>query len=127
MTLRFMSCRIPASRQVETLPRKSSRAELEAQLTEARARLQLTHRDTDGIRLAMLVRYGSFEVRLFQPLQISPERAVLFWLELFDHDRRLSIDSIGNCVLEDAVTAAEDLIERAARLSENPHSWRRST
>jgi hypothetical protein len=109
------------------LPKTSSRAELEAQLIEVQAKLQLTYQDTDGIRLTPLVRHGSFEVRLIQPLHISPERAVLFWLELFDCDRQLSIDSIGNRVLEDAVIAAEDFIERAARLSENPHSWRRST
>jgi hypothetical protein len=48
-------------------------------------------------------------------------------MELFDHDRQLSIDSAGNCVLEEAVIAAEDFIARATGLSENPHSWRRST
>jgi hypothetical protein len=96
-------------------------------LIGAQAKLQLTHRDTDGTGLAILVRRGSFEVRLVQPLHISSESAVLFWLELFDCDRRLSIDSIGNCVLVDAVTAAEDFIERAKKLSENPHSWRGST
>jgi hypothetical protein len=45
----------------------------------------------------------------------------------YDHDRRLSIDSVGDRGLKDAVIAAEDLIERATTLSENPHSWRRST
>jgi hypothetical protein len=48
-------------------------------------------------------------------------------MELFDHDRQLSIDSVGNRVLEDAVIAAEDFIGRATRLNEKPHSWRRST
>jgi hypothetical protein len=96
-------------------------------LIEAHATLLLTHQDTDGRRLVTLVRRGSFEVRLVQPLHISPEGAVLFWMELFDHDRQLSIDSVGNSALEDAVIAAEDLIARATKLSENPHSWRRST
>jgi hypothetical protein len=48
-------------------------------------------------------------------------------LELFDHDRQLSIDSVGDRVIEDAVIAAEEFIARATKLSENPHSWRRPT
>jgi hypothetical protein len=48
-------------------------------------------------------------------------------MELYDHDRQLSIDSVGDCVLKEAVIAAEDFIARATWLSENPHSWRRST
>jgi hypothetical protein len=110
-----------------TLPETPSGAELEAQLIEAHAKLQLIHQDTDGMRLVTLVRNGSFEVRLVQPSHVSPESAVLFWMELFDHDRQLSIDSIGYHVLGDAVIAAEDFIARASRLSANPHSWRRPT
>jgi hypothetical protein len=109
------------------LPRTPGRAELEAQLIEAHATLLLAHQDTERRRSVTLLRHGSFEVRLVQPLHISPEGAVLFWIELFDHDRQLSIDSVGNSALEDAVIAAEDFIERATRLSENPHSWRQST
>jgi hypothetical protein len=109
------------------LPRTPGRAELEAQLIEAHATLLLAHQDTERRRSVTLLRHGSFEVRLVQPLHISPEGAVLFWMELFDHDRQLSIDSVGNSVFEDAVIAAEDFIERATRLSENPHSWRQST
>jgi hypothetical protein len=120
-----MPCRTPASCQVGTLSKTLRSAELEAQLTEAQGKLQLTHQDTNGMRLETLVRHGSFEVRLIQSLHIPPEIAALFWMELFDHDRQLSIDSVGNIVLEDAVIAAEDFIERARRMSENPHSWRR--
>jgi hypothetical protein len=77
--------------------------------------------------MATLVRHGSFEVRLVQALQSVPEAAQLFWMELFDHDRQLSIDSVGNLAFGYAVSAAEDLIARATTLSENPHSWRRPT
>jgi hypothetical protein len=74
-----------------------------------------------------LVRVGSFEVRLVQPFQRSPEGAPEFWMELFDHDRKLSIDSVGDLALDDAVIAAEDFIARATGLGRNPHSWRRPT
>jgi hypothetical protein len=121
-----MPCQRTRICQVQTLPRKPSRAELETQMIEAQAKLQFTRQDPDGARSAILARHGSFEVRLVQSLHISPESAVLFWLELFDCDRQLSIDSIGDCVFEEAVTAASDLIQRATRLSKNPHSWRRS-
>jgi hypothetical protein len=46
--------------------------------------------------MATPVRHGSFEVRLVQPLQNLPEGAPLFWMELFDHDRKLSIDNVGD-------------------------------
>jgi hypothetical protein len=105
---------------------KTSRAELEAQLIVAHAQLQLIPRGTVA-RVATLMRHGSFEVRVLQPSHSLPESAVRYWIELFDHDRKLSIDSIGNCGLDKAVIATEDFIARAKRLSENPHSWRGST
>jgi hypothetical protein len=105
---------------------KTSRAELEAQLIVAHAQLQLIPQDA-VVRVATLMRHGSFEVRILQPLLLSHESAVRYWVELFDHDRKLSIDSIGNCGLNEAVIATEDFIARAKRLSENPHSWRGST
>jgi hypothetical protein len=109
------------------LPKTSRKAGLEAQLIEAYAKLKLTRRDGDASTVATLVRLGAFEVRLVEPIYIPLADAVRFWMELFDHDRQLSIDSVGNCSLEEAVIAAEDFIARATRMSENPHSWRRLT
>jgi hypothetical protein len=96
-------------------------------LIGAHARLQRAERDGDTSAMVTLVRPGSFEVRLVQPLQSIPEGVPRFWMELFDHDRKLSIDSVGNLALVDAVIAAEDFIARATQLSGNPHSWRRPT
>jgi hypothetical protein len=104
---------------------ETSRLGLKAQLMEANARLQLVHQGT--VRAATLLRLGAFEVRLLEPSYIPKASAGRFWMELFDHDRQLSIDSVGNCLLEDAVIVAEGFIARATALSENPHSWRRST
>lgn len=113
-------------RQVRTLP-KTSRIELEAQLIEAHARLQLVPPSEGVSRTATLVRLGSFEVRLIESLSAPPASSAGFWLELFDHDRQISIDSAGDCVVEDAVIAAEEFIDRVTKLSENPHAWRRPT
>jgi hypothetical protein len=111
-------------RQVRTLS-KISRTELEAQLMEAQAKLQLATPSGDVSSTVTLVRLGSFEVRLINKLNVSPVSPVRFWLELFDHDRRLSIDSVGDCLIEDAVVAAGEFIARAIKSSENPHTWRR--
>jgi hypothetical protein len=94
---------------------------------DAHARLQLVPPVAHLSRVVTLARFGSFEVRLIQPTSALPASEVRFWMELFDHDRQLSIDSVGNLVLEDAVVAAEDFIARARKQSENPHDWRRST
>jgi hypothetical protein len=73
------------------------------------------------------MRFGPFEVRLVHPLSTPPTNTVTFWIELFDHDRQLSIDSIGDCTMDDAVIAVEDFIARATELHENPNAWRRPT
>jgi hypothetical protein len=120
----FCDVRLSPFRQARTLP-ETSRAELEAKLIEAHAKLQLATQRGDASKAATLVRLGSFEVRLVQPLSISPASSVRIWLELFDHDRQLSIDSVGERLIEDAVIAAEEFIAGASKLSKNPHSWRR--
>jgi hypothetical protein len=104
-----------------------SRIELEALLIDAHARLQFGPKGTNASGVVNLARFGSFEVRLTQPMSIPLTSEDRFWMELFDHDRQLSIDSVGNLVLEDATIAAEEFIARASELSENPHEWRRST
>jgi hypothetical protein len=113
-------------RQVKTL-QKRPRNELGAQIIEARAKLQPTQQSTNVSSVATLVRLGSFEIRLIRPSSVLPGSSAGFWLELFDHDRQLSIDSVGARVIEDAVIAAEEFIARAIKLSENPHAWRRPT
>jgi hypothetical protein len=105
----------------------TSRTELESLLKEAHAQLQLVPPRARASRAVTLVRFGPFEVRLVQPLNEPPTKTVVFWLELFDHDRQLSIDSIGDCTIDHAVIAVEDFIVRATKLNENPNAWRRPT
>ena len=94
---------------------------LEAQLIQAHVKLQFAARGEDDSRTATLVRHGAYEVRLVEPSHASPAGGVLFWIELFDHDRRRSIDSVGSYILEDAAIAAEHLIAHAERQGEDPH------
>ncbi len=93
---------------------------------DAHARLQFVPPTADVATAVTLARFGSFEVRLIQPVSVPLANETRFWMELFDHDRQLSLDSVGNLVLEDAATAAETFIARARKQSESPHGWRRS-
>jgi hypothetical protein len=102
------------------LSKTSGRMTLEAQLIQAHVKLQLATRGEDDSRTATLMRHGAYEVRLVEPLRASPASGFLFWIELFDHDRRLSIDSVGSDVLEDAVIGAEHLIARVEEQGEDP-------
>jgi hypothetical protein len=104
----------------------TSRNELEALLKYAHAGLQLVPPGGRSLRAVTLLRFGPFEIRVVQPLSATPNTCS-FWIELFDHDRQLSIDSIGDCTLDDAMIAAEDFIARAEALNENPNTWRRPT
>jgi hypothetical protein len=42
----------------------------------------------------------------------------LFWLALFDHGAKISVDSFGCRELEDAVVVFEDFIAQAGHLNE---------
>jgi hypothetical protein len=86
---------------------------LEAQLIQAHVRLQLATRGKDGARTATLARHDAYEVRLIEPSHASAACTFLFWIELFDHSRQVSIDSCGNHVLGDAVILAGRLIAQA--------------
>lgn len=88
------------------LSKTPGRMTLEAQLIQAHLKLQLATPSEDGSRTVTLMRYGAYEVRLVEPSHASPAGGVLFWIELFDHDRRRSIDSVGSYILEDAAIAA---------------------
>jgi hypothetical protein len=103
----------------------TSRKELEARLMDAHAKLQLIPPGPSVSRVVTLMRVGPFDVRLIEPRSAPPTNAIIFWIEIFDHDRQLSVDSIGDCSLNDAVTAAGVFIARATALNENPNAWRR--
>jgi len=104
---------------------KPSRNELEALLKDAQAKLQLAPPAARASRAVTLMRFGPFEVRVVQPLSAPPTNTAIFWMELFDHDRQLSIDSVGDCTIDDALIAVYDFIVRATELNENPNAWRR--
>jgi hypothetical protein len=102
------------------LSKTSDRISLEAQLTQAYVTLQLATHGEDHSRTATLDRHDAYEVRLVELLAASSASAFLFWIELFDHHRQVSIDSSGHVVLEDAVISAEHFIAQAKALGNDP-------
>ena len=74
-------------------------------------------KNTDGVRTSPLARHGAFEVRLIEPSDMPCADLQPFWIELYDHDNRKTIDSYGGPDLEEAAKAAEALISRAIALN----------
>jgi hypothetical protein len=64
-----------------------------------------------------VARYGAYEVRLLRPVQGSSIDPLLFWLELFDRDRGISLDSGSAEYFEKALALVEQLISQAEQLS----------
>ena len=71
----------------------------------------------DGSKISSLIRFGSYEVRLFE---LAPEFADIFplWMELYAHDSQSALDSFGCDDFETAVSKADEFITRAKKLNE---------
>ena len=85
-------------------------------LSNAYVGLALMPENGDGSKTVTLKRYGDYEVRLVDFSQGRSTADCLFWLELYCHVTRLSLDSCRCDDLEDAETAAEHLVARAKQL-----------
>lgn len=65
-----------------------------------------------------LAQIGNCEIRIFEEPREHPDCFPLFWLELFDHRAKWSVDSCSCHKIEDAVIVFEDFISQARHLSE---------
>jgi hypothetical protein len=70
-------------------------------------------KNTQGVRTSALARHGVFEVRLIEPSDMARGDVQPFWIELYDHDNRTTVDSHGGADIEEAAEAAVTLIARA--------------
>jgi len=89
---------------------------LEARLVWAHIELQVTPTERD-VKFVPVARYGAYELRLVEATDSAVANRFDFWLELFDHGQRISVDSGGADDLETAVTIAEALAADAKALS----------
>ena len=62
---------------------------------------------------------GDYEVRMFEGSQASSADTPLFWMELFDHNARTSVDSCSDHEIEDAGGLFQDFILQAERSNES--------
>ena len=86
-------------------------------VTESYASLFLTSKHDNGSRHAAIARIGAFEIRLLEiPSVNSPEEASL-WVELYDRDLRVGVDSYKCSDLDEAIDAAQLLMTQATRLN----------
>src|SRR3954466_11649223 len=73
-------------------------------------------RAIDGGRTATVVRCGAYEVRLVEPLFDTQGDTIPFWIELFDHQNAVTIDSCGGRDFEETAAGASALISQASLL-----------
>jgi len=73
-------------------------------------------RSIDGCRMATVVRHGSYEVRLVEPILDPQGDTIPFWVELFDHKNAVTIDSCGGHDFEETAAGAAGLISQASLL-----------
>jgi hypothetical protein len=74
--------------------------------------------DKNKSRMASLTKHDDYEVRLVELLQVEAGNIPLLWIELYDRNGRISVDSQGCGDLGAAVLAAERAISQARRLAE---------
>ena len=90
--------------------------DMETRLTHAYVELYAKPRDEHGAKSVPVVRCGAYEVRLVEPMLDRPDASV-FWLELFDHSRGISLYGGNAEDFEGALTIAEELVSRAEQLN----------
>jgi hypothetical protein len=98
---------------------RKKNALLVGRLYQAYVALMLAPEGKDGSRTVSLVRYGSFEVRLTEFSNRRTVDASAFWIELYRHDTRSSLDGCHFEDLLDAETVVEQFMSRARSLHDS--------
>lgn len=87
----------------------------ELRISQAYIKLLGLPQNAQGARTISLERIGNHEVLMFD---ISPDGATdapLFWLELFDHATKSSVDSCSCTEIARAVTVFDDFVSLAKK------------
>ena len=64
-----------------------------------------------------LASIGSCEIRMFRGPEVDFDGVPLFWLELFDHGTKTSVDGCSCHRIKDAVPLFDDFMSQADRLN----------
>jgi hypothetical protein len=85
---------------------------VELKIAQAYVRLSSLPEESSAVSVS-LASIGSCEIRMVRWPEIDIDRAPLFWLELFDHSIKSSVDSFCCCKLKDAVPIFDDFVTQA--------------
>jgi len=80
-------------------------------------RLAFASQREDGAKAVSLGRFGSYEVLLVEFEKCSTATDTQLWIELYDHNLQHGLDSCSCTDIEEATTAARELIARARQLN----------
>jgi len=69
-------------------------------------------------RHVSVARIGKYEIRMFSVFTTQSSEAPQLWMELFDHDAKISIDSSSCHEIDDTVAAFEAMVAQATNLNE---------
>ena len=86
-------------------------------VTESYASLFRPSEHDGDSRHAAIVRIGAFEVRLLETPSVNSSEEASLWVELFDLDLRLGVDSCKCSDLDEAIDAAHLLMITAKLLN----------
>jgi hypothetical protein len=92
----------------------------ELRITQAYIKLLGIPQNAHGARVVSLKRIGNYEVLMFDVSPDSATDAPLFWLELFDHEAKSSVDSCSCTEIALAVTVFDDFVALAKAMSDRP-------
>ncbi len=85
----------------------------ELRISQAYIKLLGLPQNAQGTRMISLERIGAFEILMFDVAPDGAADAPLFWLELFDHAAKSSVDSCSCTEIAQAVTVFDDFIALA--------------
>jgi hypothetical protein len=97
---------------------KSGRTSGRLRTTQAFIALSSISESGSAPRTISIVKIGEYEIRMFNGSSIWPGGTRASWLELFDHNAQLSVDSCSCREIDEALTGFEGLLSQAERLNE---------
>jgi hypothetical protein len=102
-----------------SMKKEHEKENLEQRIVRSYIWLLRAPENVDGQRISLLSRHGPYEVRLLEPLQMRRNDTIPFWIELYDRNRRATLDSYGGDEIHAAAAAAEAMISKAEELNQN--------
>jgi len=101
------------------MPNSAEPKHLERLIVQSYVWVLRAPRTINGQKVATLSRHGIYEIRLLEPADLAEGSDLPFWIELFDNERNLSIDSYAGDDIEETAAAVQHLISRAELLGQD--------